>query len=91
MKSPNGFLICPEHSHELYAAAESYGCSTKQEFQDFVAHCLIGGLYDPEQQLPGDDTKITCVCCAQTQEAINAAVVAAMATLRSYGLAPSLN
>jgi hypothetical protein len=85
--------LCKTHFFALCAAAQGCGCCTEADAMGFLADCMESTLYFPVRLLAGDEIGDYCVCCAYAfpDEAIDAAVIGALALRRQYGGAAKLN
>jgi hypothetical protein len=85
--------LCSPHVIALLAAGRGCGCSTEVEQWNFVADMLEASLYYPVRAFVGDDIVNTCVVCAYAfeGEAIDDAVVQALALRARYGVVRRLN
>jgi hypothetical protein len=87
-------LICELHAGAVCEAARGCGCRTDQEVRAFVADMIEGGdLYAPLYACVGEAVGTMCLLCAYAfpNEAIDNAVVAALALRERHGVARKLN
>ena len=86
-------MVCREHGLQLLAAARGCGSTDEQQQLGFLADMLESTLYEPLAALVGEDAgTYCCVCCyARPEEAIDDAVVGALALRKQYGVRPRLN
>jgi hypothetical protein len=85
--------ICKPHGAALLIAAHGCGCRTDDELMQFIADMLESTLYFPVRLLVGDAVDQCCVCCSYLYpgDAINDAVVGALALRAKHGVAKRLN
>jgi hypothetical protein len=85
--------LCTECGLKLIAAARGCGSTDEQEQIGFLCDMLESTLYEPVRALAGEAAGDICVCCAYAfpEEAIDDAVVGALALRKQYGVRPRLN
>jgi hypothetical protein len=92
-RAPIQVTICREHGLALLVAARGCGASTEVEQLRFLADMLESVLYPPVHLLAGEDAEHYCLLCcyAFPDEAIDEAVVGALALRERHGVARRLN